>query len=57
MPSPEFEQLMNECGRLASELKVSNDPTKRRELLKQMKVALDEANKVAFEPPHNRPTT
>jgi hypothetical protein len=57
MPSPEFERLMNECERLASELKVCRDPTKRRELLKQMKIALDAANKVAFEPPHNRPTT
>jgi hypothetical protein len=56
MPSPEFERLMNECERLASELKVCNDPTKRRELLKQMKGALDAANKVAFEPPHNRRT-
>jgi hypothetical protein len=57
MPSPEFERLMNECETVAGELKNCTNPAKRRELLKQMKVALDAANKVAFEPPLNGHTT
>jgi hypothetical protein len=51
MPSPEFMRLMSECERLATELKTCTNPTKRKELLKQMKMTLDEANKAAYGPP------
>jgi hypothetical protein len=51
MPNPEFEKFMSECERLATELKNCQDPATRRELLKQMRVALDSAARVAFQPP------
>jgi hypothetical protein len=53
MPNPEFDRLMSECEKLASELRDCLDPIKRRELLKQMKIALDAANKVAYQAPHD----
>jgi len=50
MPS-EFDQLMSECEKLVTELKTCRDPEMRRQLLKQMKIALDTANRIAFELP------
>jgi len=51
MPSSEFTRLMSECERLTAELKKCTDPTKRKELLKQMKLTLDQASKLADGPP------
>jgi len=42
---------MSECERLTAELKKCTDPTKRKELLKQMKLTLDQASKLADGPP------
>ena len=54
MPS-EFDQLMSECEKLATELKIRRDPEMRRQLLKQMKIALDAANRIAFDLPGYKP--
>ena len=51
MPRPEFDQLMSECESLAIELQSCTDPSRRVNLLKQMKVAIDAANAIALEPP------
>jgi hypothetical protein len=51
MPSSEFMRLVSECERLTASLKTCTDPTKRKELLKQMKMTLDDANRAAEEPP------
>jgi hypothetical protein len=50
MPNPEFEQLMSKCEKLANDLEVCTDPQRRRGLLKEMKITLDAANKIAFAP-------
>jgi hypothetical protein len=54
MPS-EFDQIMSECEKLATELKTCRDPEMRRQLLKQMKIALDAANRIAFDLPSYKP--
>jgi hypothetical protein len=54
MPS-EFDQLMSECEKLATELKTCRDPEMRKQLLKQMKIALDAANRIAFDFPSYKP--
>jgi hypothetical protein len=51
----EFDQLMSECEKLANELKTRRDPEIRRQLLKQMKIALDAANRIAFDLPSYKP--
>ena len=54
MPS-EFDQLMSQCEKLATQLKTCRDPKTRIQLLKEMKIALDEANKLAFDFPIDKP--
>jgi hypothetical protein len=49
--SSEFDQLKSECEKLATELKTCRDPEMRRQLLKEMKIALDAANRIAFDFP------
>ena len=53
MPSPEFDQLMSECDRLAIELQTCKEPKRRLELLKQMKIVLDAANELALLKTHS----
>jgi hypothetical protein len=50
MLSPEFDHLAIKCEKLAQDLKVCTDPQRRRELLKEMKITLDAANEIAFDP-------
>jgi hypothetical protein len=54
MPS-EFDKLMSECEKLATELKTCRYPEMRKKLLKQMKITLDAANRIAFNLPSYKP--
>jgi chaperonin cofactor prefoldin len=54
MPS-EFDQLMSQCEKLATQLKTCRDPKTRIQLLKEMKIALDAANRIAFDFPIYKP--
>jgi len=51
----EFDQLMSQCEELATKLKTCRDPEMRIQLLKQMKIALDAANRIVFDFPIHKP--
>jgi hypothetical protein len=51
----EFDQLMSQCEELVTKLKTCRDPEMRRQLLKQMKNALDAANRIVFDFPIHKP--
>jgi hypothetical protein len=52
MPS-EFDQLMSQCEELTTKLKTCHDPEMRRQLLMEMKIVLDAANRIVFDFPIN----